>query len=624
MADFGRDYATPMDRGYEVGAENYAGQTGLSIGELAISTMVTKDALQNVVAKMREGASAVELGFMGAGKGNIFGGQISPETIGREQRDAIRELAKLNKVELTTHATVGATGMSGLTEQGFNDEARERNITEIKRAIDFAADTAGGGPIVFHTGEWQRPVYKAGEKYGGKFLAYPEEREKAHIFVADKEKGTIEAIPKDVKLWEPVVDTWETDAKTGEKIPSRYKYNPDGTIAMKEMNYNDIVKMELEKNPNLAPEKAFMNHFYDARLKQSHAEALRWAKASSESEEALEKIKKIIPVWKDIEKHVPEEDRWKFMQEELGDHTIRELANAGLLPKGEKKITSEFLKGIAEKMEKEIYWQREYAISQGKSTETIKKQMNDLRPIEEVGMVKTADSLARTAMYAYDVEQKKGLKKPLFIAPENLFPETGFGAHPQELKEIVQKSREKMADLLVVQKGMSESHAKEVASEHIKATFDIGHATTWRKYFQGSDKEFKDWVVGQVKDLVKSGIIGHVHIADNFGYYDEHLTPGEGIAPIREMVEEIKKAGLKVSYTVEPGAQDPAKQYEALYGTWRLFGSNIYAAVAPGGWSDTWTNVQNSYFGRTQSPNYIVGDIRPSEDWTLWSGVPLE
>ncbi len=625
MADFGKDYTTPMDRGYEVGAENYTGGTGLSIGEMAISTMVTKDALQNVVAKMREGASAVEIGFMGAGKGDIFSGRIAPESIGREQREAIRELAKLNKVELTTHATVGITGTSGLTEQGFSDEARERNIIEIKRAIDFAADTAGGGPVVFHTGEWQRPIYKAGEKYGGKFLAYPEEKEKAHIFFADKERGTIQAIPKDIRLWEPVVDEWGTDPETGKKTAVKYKYNSDGTIKMKEMRYDDIVKQEQEKNPNLLPEEAFLQHHFDAEYKNSHAMALRYAKDAKDRENVLDKIKKAIPVWEEIEKNLPEEEKWRFMQKEM-DRTGygRELETMGLISPGEKKITSKFLKGLTKEMDKEILFEREYSISAGKQAENIKKQMTDLRPIEEVGMIKTADSVARTAMYAYDVEQKKGLSKPLYVAPENLFPETGFGGHPQELKEIVQKSRDKMVDLLKIQKGMGDSEARGVANEHIKATFDIGHATTWRKFFQGSDKEFKDWVVGQVKDLVKTGIIGHVHIADNFGYYDEHLTPGEGIAPIKEMVEEIKKAGLKVSYTVEPGAQDPAKQYEALYGAWRLFGSNIYAAVAPGGWTDTWTNVQNSYFGRTQSPNYIVGDIRPSEDWTLWSGVPLE
>ena len=447
MVDFGRDYATPMDRGYEVGAENYVSGTGLSVGEVAISTIATKDALQNVVAKMREGAAAVEIGFLGAGKGDVFGGRITPESVGREQREAIRELAKLNKVEISTHASVGITGAAGLTEQGFSDEAREKNIFEIKRAIDFAADAAGGGPVVFHTGEWQRPIYKAGEKYGGKFLEYPTEKEKANVILADKERGQLVAIPKDMIFWDPVVSEWGTDPDTGKKVPARYKYNPDGTIMMKEMKYDGIVKEEIEKNPNITPEEAFVKHYFDVQLRNSHAQSLRWAKDAQDVEKTLDKIKKAIPVWKDIEKNVPEGDKWRFMQQELGEQTMNHLAQLGLITPGEKKITSEYLNDIAKDMEKKVLFEREYSIASGKEAERLKKTMRDLRPVEEVGMIKTADSLARTAMYAYDVEQKKGLKKPLFIAPENLFPETGFGGHPQELKEIVQKSREKMVDL---------------------------------------------------------------------------------------------------------------------------------------------------------------------------------
>lgn len=622
MVEFGRDYTTPMDRTYEVGAENYAGQDGLSIGELAISTIATKDAIQPVIAKMREGAAAVELGFLGAGKGDVFSGRITPESVSTEQRKAIKDLVELNKVRLTTHATIGASGAAGLTEQGFSDEARERNIYEIKRAIDFAADTAGGGPIVFHTGEWQRPVYKAAEKYGGKFLAYPAEKEKANVMLADKERGNLVAIPKDWVFHEPVVDEWQTDPETGQKAPLKYRYNPDGTIAMKEMKYDEIVKQELERNPELSPEEAFVKHHFDVQLHQASAQAMRWAKDAQEREKALYNIKKVIPVWEDIEKNVPEGERWRFMQQDA-NRIETGLVQMGLIGRGEMKMNSEFLKDYTKELEKEIKFESEYAIAAGKEAERIKKTIKDLRPVEEVGMEKTADSLARTAMYAYDVEKKKGLEKPLYVAPENMFPETGFGGHPQELKEIIQKSREKMVELLKVQKNMPESEARKVADNHIKATFDIGHAGTWRKFFQGTDEEFKDWLMGQVNDLVKSGVVGHVHLTDNFGYYDEHLTPGEGILPIKETVEAFKKAGVPVTWVVEPGAHDPAKQYDALYGTWRLFGSNIYSSVTPG-WTDTWTNVQHSYFGKTQSPNYIVGEIRPSEEWTLWSGVPLE
>ena len=230
------------------------------------------------------------------------------------------------------------------------------------------------------------------------------------------------------------------------------------------------------------------------------------------------------------------------------------------------------------------------------------------------------------AVYAYDVEKMKKLEKPLYVSPENIFPE-GYGSHPQELKKIILESRKAMAEKLVG-RGLSEENAKKVAEDHVKATFDIGHAYTWRRFFKGSDpadiektnREFKVWVMDNVRDLLKSKVIGRAHISDNFGYYDEHVTPGQGIVPIKEFVAELKKEGV-TDMIVEPAHQD----FNALLGAWEHLGSSIYSALVPWGGPDRWTNIQSSYFGRTVGPNYLVGpEMRPSEDWVFWSGVPTE
>jgi len=298
-------------------------------------------------------------------------------------------------------------------------------------------------------------------------------------------------------------------------------------------------------------------------------------------------------------------------------HAFEERTGRILPP--EIKTPSEFYEQMERDLEREKRWSEELSISMGKERAETEQRLQRLRPIEEVGIEKSAEGIARAAMYAFKLEKEKRLEKPLFIAPENLYPEGGYGSHPQELKEIIQKSRERMKQLLMEQERLNEEEAKKIAEQHIKATFDIGHATNWRKYFKGTDEEFKKWVIEQVKDLTKSGIIGHIHVSDNLGYYDEHLTPGQGIAPIKEFIEEVKKAGIK-SVIVEPAHQD----YKAMLGAWREFGSTIYAALAPYGMRGGWTDIEFSYFGRTRSPNYLVGDIRPSDDWVLWSGVPLE
>ena len=38
----------------------------------------------------------------------------------------------------------------------------------------------------------------------------------------------------------------------------------------------------------------------------------------------------------------------------------------------------------------------------------------------------------------------------------------------------------------------------------------------------------------------------------------------------------------------------------------------------------TWSDVQYSFFGQNKPPYYIFGGYAPSNDWTLWSAVPLE
>ena len=228
-------------------------------------------------------------------------------------------------------------------------------------------------------------------------------------------------------------------------------------------------------------------------------------------------------------------------------------------------------------------------------------------------------------MYAYDKEKVMKLKKPLFVAPENIFPEQ-YGSHPKELKNLVLEARKTMVDELR-DRGMGVSQAEKVAKEHIKATFDVGHANTWKKFFkrdpgdslEQSDRKFKKWMIKQTEDLQKEGIIGHVHLSDNFGYYDEHLAPGEGNVPIKELIDKLDKAGYKGKTIVEWGAQTPEQSFRVWS---KSLGLSSSTYKMDGNWS--WTDIQGSYFGRTGSPTYLVGEDVPSKDWTLWSETQLE
>ena len=190
------------------------------------------------------------------------------------------------------------------------------------------------------------------------------------------------------------------------------------------------------------------------------------------------------------------------------------------------------------------------------------------------------------------------------------------------------------------QRNMAMADANKLAEQHIKATLDTGHLNTWRKYWQNNpnksmkenDDDFRKWVLQKTEELAKAQIIGNVHLSDNYGYQDDHLAPGMGTTPVKEMVEILRKYGYKEALTVEPGADASTDlgDFWGLMKTWKLFGSPVYGAHGPVARSvldwpkQSWSDIQYSYFGQTKAPYYVFGPYSPSQDWTLWTQVPLE
>ena len=184
---------------------------------------------------------------------------------------------------------------------------------------------------------------------------------------------------------------------------------------------------------------------------------------------------------------------------------------------------------------------------------------------------------------------------------------------------------------------MDKEEAQKLADTYIKATFDTGHANMWKKFWQikpgqtieESDKDFKKWYLTEFEKLAKEGYIGNIHLTDNFGFQDDHIAPGQGNAPIKGVMDILKKYGYDKAITVEPGgdASTDLSDFHGLMKTWRYLGSPIYGIGGVGGapqTPQTWGQVQYSYFGQNKPPYFIFGAYAPSNDWTLWSQVPME
>lgn len=605
------------------------------------------DVLKGLQTEITAGASHVELGFTGVGKGMLGQGNTTPEMFDKVKREEMRQLSKINKVTLSTHASIGVSGLSGVTEKGFSDKLKKDTLMELKRTIDFAADTARGGAVVVHTSEFPREI---SEIPGSKFKI--EEEKNQIIYLADRDSGMIHGFRKGDKIQLP---NWKKDEKGnyldvyGDVIPENkfqnyseraIQFKENGDPDLKNVTYLEF-KKEIDEwnkfhpNTKKSADKEFLLMKHIQNLSAESPRMREYLEHSKMYDKKADKIKKDINYWKEAEKNVDKDkmdNLWQAFEKnyaQLGD--IQELRE-------KEKSPSEVLEKLHHKLKGEAVYYREGFIGFQQKEAEIKKIYEDVSPIKDVGLKKTADNLSDAAIYALKVEKEQKLDKPLVICPENIFPEMGYGSHPSELREIVVNSRQAMAEKLMDKKGqfkMSEKEAKKVAENHIKATFDIGHINTWAKYFEEdankspeeNKKMFNKWVIGEVEKLTKEGIIGHVHISDNFGYYDEHINPGQGSAPLQDFLKVLKDKKYEGKMIVEWGAQGDEEKSGAMLAAWaNLASSPIYRVE---GAAPRWSDIESGgYFGAQSSPFHVVGQygVALGKDWKMWSysEAPIE
>ncbi|MBR9692561.1 hypothetical protein GOV07_01375 [Candidatus Woesearchaeota archaeon] len=651
-------------------------QTELGPKEFGTSANPMQNQVQALQAKIREGANRVELEFPGAGKGSSQ--SPTPESYGSRERQDIRELARATGIKTSTHATFQKQGFSGFDPQrGFNDEQRYQNIKEVKKAIEFAAEATTGGAVVFHTGEWQRPISESwgngnakGQPQDAKFEGYDEEKDRAtHYMVDDRTGDFVSAIRKDKRLYRPKYKTaadFQREAEAedrGVDIIGKYDKLKGGAIEAGDFldingKWIDEKKLErifervpvwdkehtkfdvdeydwkrIEKETNewnarhpkeqLRPEELFVRIEQENRILQAKGHSLFYARHYEDEAFREKKLHEALDFYKTLDKSLPADEKWKLMTE----RGFRGYGGASQFLTGDpESIPDQIereLKGIRDGL-RHTHEASAAADAQAREQEQI---FSNIKTVDEYGLKKSTEGIARAGVFAYEqtMKNKDKLDDPVYVAPENWQTQM-YGGHPDEMIELVKGSREKMAEQLVKMRGKSESEAKKLAKDHIKSTIDIGHLNLWRQHFVSKphesdddrNKRFNRWAIDKTKKMIKEGIVGHVHIADNLGWDDEHLTPGEGNAPIREFVKEMEKAGIK-DFIIEPGSFNPQR---ALPDTLRYFGSPIYAAGTPS--MRPAGQFREAHFGYSGPSNYIVGAYSPSNEWKLWSEVPME
>ncbi|HLD72630.1 MAG TPA: TIM barrel protein [Candidatus Nanoarchaeia archaeon] len=390
-------------------------------------------------------------------------------------------------------------------------------------------------------------------------------------------------------------------------------------VRFKEANSEDEIKIK--------PEEAYIISTLETNAANSRGWAYYYGADFDERVDNIKKLRKAQDFYQKIEEATDEEEKWRLKRDagrQFGD----------LVPP-ESKFPTEIIKRLLRAEEAHLKQNQEGSASQWAQAAEAEETIRHVESAEHYALKEAFDAYARAGISAMEqskrLEKEGKLKKPVAVAMENLFPES-FGSHPDELITLVEGGRKKMADFLV-QRGMSNSEAEKKAKDHITATFDTGHLNMWRKYWQGdpskgieeNDTNFNKWMLGKVEELAQRGVVSHLHLVDNYGYQDDHLAPGQGNTPVKEIVEIFKKHGYKGEMIVEPGADysTDVSGFHSVMKTWGMFGSSVYGSpgAAP---RKGWGEVQYGFFGQNEPPYFTFAPYSPSEEWTLWSGVPLE
>jgi hypothetical protein len=652
MVWYSGSYYHTLDREYELfglarnkGAGQKLSEPLLRVDQIGTSVAEGREGggrfRQTVVAAMSRGVREIELGLSPS---NVMSG---PASYTETEKQELRELARINNVRYTsTHVSPASVGnLSGLAQNGsgFSEPERQRVLNEIKQAINFAAETALGGAVVVHTGEFPRSFSKF-EKQGlmeftgeaGKPGAASKQR--VHHFVDEKTGEVIHSVREDLKNYEYYyvgADGKREKDKNKAQLDQAHQpilYKENGNYVTYEKTWADYE--EDARLKGLSPDKV-PRLFFEDTLRTAEEKARSQVK-DFESRYEKEKVRAgyyfdMIKSLKDRLTVVPENMRSdvydqmrEFLVETRSIHHAQSLSN---------KDAESMLNLFEETTKKEMESMHEAIMVNSRKLKDLEDVKLRTKPISEYAFGKSISSLAELGITAMQETENakanpslKGEKiDPVFIAPENIFPEMGYGSHPEELAKLVTDARIEMTKQLK-NSGWNESDAKKAAERHIRATFDTEHLGMWKKHFvqkpgqsrEDYDKAFNKWYIEQVDTLAKSGVLGHVHLADGFGAGHANLPPGSGILPIKDAVKALKEKGYGGTFESE-GYGDPLNQET---GAWNYFGSPIYAAGSRS--YTTFDKMYQSYFG-SLSPNIeVTPSYYPSEQWKVWTGVPLD
>ncbi|MEM4271747.1 MAG: hypothetical protein QXD13_01520, partial [Candidatus Pacearchaeota archaeon] len=231
-----------------------------------------------------------------------------------------------------------------------------------------------------------------------------------------------------------------------------------------------------------------------------------------------------------------------------------------------------------------------------------------LKPLREFAIDKASETFSNLACESY---KKFGESSPI-ISIEN--PPAGGGlSRGKDLKELVEKAREKFKEKAIKELGLSKEKAKEEAEKLIGVTWDVGHINMLRKY--GYTEEELEEETRKIAEFAK-----HVHLSDNFGMEHTELPMGMGNVPSEQMLKILGEYNKKLKKIAETGDWYQHFQISPLADVLSHYKSPIYAMQNAPYWSQETVGQMGAYFG-----GYGTNpDIHHATYGAGFSGLPPE
>ncbi|MDP3966156.1 MAG: TIM barrel protein [archaeon] len=594
-----RDYT--IENVYEPGYKNfspsedspYLGKQGLIPAKQL--GLTTDPRVANQIAalsqSLNQGISVMEIGSLSP---QVF------ETIPKQHFAEMRRKAKLAEAELTLHAPIQGTDPSGFGQRGWEESNRLLVERQLKDVIDKAVilDEKGNMPITVHGSNTYGSNFKyvkdedgnrkkvtevlmAVNKETGEIVPLKEsvqyDPEGGNLEKGDKLSPEESLVSHNLTQWRKDVDKILFEKENADRILSEVYPVAGGyyhELQMKKKKFSDFSPAQKEQLLSL---QTANSHIHQAEL-LVHGLFDKAYQYGGKTKEEKEEIKNRL---KEFSKN--------YQKNLYGGYSLEELENL--------KDENKRMEAISHRNNLQ---NQSYAIQAlAEDLRSLKKyNIGMLQDLESFSINKASDTFSNVAMYAY--EQKKDKAPALSI--ENLYQEMGF-SQGEDLKNLVVASREKLADKLSKEKGLSKGDAEKVAAKLIGVTFDVGHMNMSKKFGYTDEDLVKE------AEIVKK-FVNKVHLTDNFGFNDSHLPPGMGNVPFRALLEALGEEGAKAIKINEVGGWFEHFKSSPFPQMLEAYGSPVYSSGIGPYWSQA-AGFQQSYMEG-------YGQILPSTNYQMF------